>query len=123
MPAIKITITNLPQIKAAFHKAPVKMTKALDKAIQRSIFTIERDSKINTPVDTGRLRASHQTLFSLLRGEVATNTEYDVFVHYGTRYMKAQPYLLGAVEKNDQVIQQFFTDAVESVLDDIAREV
>lgn len=123
MPQISVKITNLAQIRAAFSKAPVKMTTALNKAIQQSIFTIERDSKINTPVDTGRLRASHRRMFSTLRGEIGTNTEYDMFVHYGTRYMKARPYLLQAAQTNDEKIQGFFTDAVQKVLDDIAREV
>lgn len=123
MPAIKVTITNLPQIRTAFEKAPRLMTRELTKAIQSSIFTIERDSKLNTPVDTGRLRASHQSMFSLLRGEVGTHTNYDFFVHYGTKYIKARPYLLEAVESNEEKIQRFFTDAVDNVLNEITRAV
>lgn len=121
MPGIKITITNIQQIKAAFDIAPVEMTRELNKAIQQSIFSITRDSKINTPVDTGRLRASHQTLFGLLKGEVGTHVNYDFYVHYGTRYMKARPFLLQAVKSNETKIDKFFTDAVQKVLDEIGR--
>lgn len=119
MPEIAIRIKNLPQIKAAFAKSPLLMMRELNAAIQRSIFTIGRDSRQFTPVDTGRLRASTYERFSNLRGEVGTNTEYDVFVHEGTRFMRGRPYLRNAVNKNDQSIQRYFTDAVQRVLNQI----
>lgn len=122
MPDIQVRITNLPQIKAAFGKSPMLMMGALNAAIQRSVFTIGRDSRLYTPVDTGRLRASTYERFSNLRGEVGTNTEYDVFVHEGTRFMRGQPYLRKAVERNDQTIQGYFTDAVQKVLNQIGAE-
>lgn len=122
MPSISIKITNLPQIKAAFSAAPAKTVKALNEAIQKSIFSIEADSQRNTPVLTGRLRASHSTLFSSLRGEVGPHTNYAIFVHQGTRYMKARPFLFNAVKSNEVTVQKFFTDGMQKVLDDIARE-
>lgn len=123
MPEIAIRITNLPQIKAAFGKSPLLMMRELNAAIQRSIFTIGRDSRQMTPVDTGRLRASTYERFSNLRGEVGTNTEYDVFVHEGTRFMRGRPYLRNAVNMNDASVQGYFTDAVQKVLNQIGSEV
>ena len=123
MPTINVTIKNLPEIKAAFNKAPILTAKYLNRAIKSSIFTIERDSKINTPVDTGRLRASHTSNFSPLKGVLQTNTDYDIYVHEGTRRMRARPFMLQAVESNDGKVQDFFTEAVQNVLDDIARSV
>lgn len=122
MPSISIKITNLPQIKAAFSAAPAKMTRGLNTAIQKTVFAIEGDSMRNTPVLTGRLRASHRTLFSNLRGEVGPNTNYAIFVHEGTRYMKARPFLLQAVKSNEQKAQGFFKEETQKVLDEIARE-
>ena len=122
MPSISIKITNLPQIKAAFSAAPAKMTRGLNTAIQKTVFAIEGDSMRNTPVLTGRLRASHRTLFSNLRGEVGPHTNYAIFVHQGTRYMKARPFLFNAVKSNEVTVQKFFTDGMQKVLDDIARE-
>lgn len=122
MPEIKVTITNLPQIKAAFAKAPRLMATELNTAIRKSIVSIGADSRRNTPVDTGRLRASTLERFGDLRGEVGTHTNYDVYVHEGTRYMKARPYLLEAVQSNESKVDTFFKDAVQKVLDQIARE-
>lgn len=120
---VKVKITNLREIKDAFNKAPKRMTKALNKAIQQSIFTIERQSKINTPVRTGFLRASHRSLFSNLRGEVGPTASYAMFVHEGTRYMRSRPFLLEAVQSTDSQIQGFFEAAVQDTLDSIARDV
>lgn len=119
MPQISVRVTNLDAIRAAFSKSPVLMTRELNKAIKTSIFAIERDSKINTPVDTGRLRSSHQTMFSSLRGVLEPTAEYAIYVHEGTRYMRARPFLLRAVESNQDKVDRYFTDAVQNVLDEI----
>lgn len=122
MPEIAIRIKNISQIKAAFAMAPRLMTRNLNAAIRSSVFLIGRDSRFMTPVDTGRLRASTYERFSNLKGEVGTNTFYDVFVHEGTRFMRARPYLRKAVQKNDQSVQRYFTEAVQQTLDEIGAK-
>lgn len=122
MAEISIRITNLPQIKMAFGKSPILMARELNKAIQRTVLQIGRDSRAGTPIDTGRLRSSTYESFGNLMGEVGTKTNYDIFVHEGTRFMKARPYLRKAVEKNQENIDSNFTSAVQNVLDQIGRE-
>jgi HK97 gp10 family phage protein len=121
--AISITITNLPQIRAAFGKAPRLMTTELNTAIKKTIFTIQGKSMRNTPVLTGRLRASTSSQFSNLRGEVGTHVNYDIFVHEGTRFMRARPYLRDAVQESNPEVNQYFTQAVDNVLNQIGKEV
>lgn len=121
MSNINVTIKNLPQIRRAFSMSPVLMTKELNMAIRKSILVVESRSKLKTPVDSGRLRASHTTRFENLRGSVFTDTEYDTFVHDGTRYQTAQPYMRNAVESSDNDIQRFFTTAVNTVLYKIGK--
>lgn len=118
---IKISIANLPEIKAAFGQAPALMRRELNTAIKKSIFTIQSQSMRNTPVLTGRLRASTSSQFQDLKGTIGTHTNYDIFVHNGTRYMKARPYLKDAVESESEVVQRFFTLAVNNVLSQIGR--
>lgn len=119
--AIGIRITNLAQIKRAFNKAPNLMRRELNIAIKKSVFTIQAGSMRNTPVLTGRLRASHRSQFADLRGEVGTHTNYDIFVHEGTRYMRGRPFLREAVESSEQPVQRFFKQAVDKVLNEIGR--
>lgn len=121
--AISIRITNLPQIRAAFSIAPKDMVKELNRAIQKSVIGIGTDSRRGTPVDTGRLRASTYERFSNLKGEVGTNTDYDIFVHEGTRYMRGRPYLRKAVDSNQAETERNFTVAVQNVLDKIGDNV
>lgn len=118
---ISITITNLPQIRAAFSKAPSLMNSELNTAIKKSVFYIQGKSMVNTPVATGRLRASTRSLFSNLKGEVGTHTNYDIFVHEGTRFMKARPYLRTAVDESNVQVSDFFVKAVDNVLNTIGK--
>ena len=121
MPEIKIRIKNLPEIRAAFSKAPRLMTRRLNEAIKQSIFTIQRESMIHTPVDTGRLRASHYPKFRSLYGEVGPTAFYAPFVHEGTRFIKGRPFLRNAAKTEEQRVQGFFTQAVKKVLNEIGR--
>ncbi len=118
---IYVQITNIAQIRTAFALAPALMIRYLNEAIQKSIFLIEGQSMIRTPVRTGRLRASHTTQFSSLKGSVGPTAFYAPFVHNGTRYMKARPFLYGAVQQENPTVQKFFTDAVQKTLNDIGR--
>lgn len=149
MPQISIKITNLQQIQSAFRRAPAEMMQELNKAIRKSIFTIGADSRRNTPVKSGRLRASHYEKFSPLRGETGTNANYGVFVHEGTKPhtiqaapgkalfwkgaahpvrrvrhpgFRGKPYLRMAVRSNQGRVDRFFTTAVDTVLANIANK-
>lgn len=113
---VNVQIKNIEEIKAAFRLAPALMAKELDKAIAKSIFAIQGTSMINTPVDTGRLRASHMTMFQPLRGVLDVTAYYGVFVHEGTRYMKPRPFLLNAVTTNEGSVDDNFAKAVDNVL-------
>lgn len=120
---VQVKIKNLPEIRAAFEKSPRVMTKNLNQAIRKVTLSIGRDSRINTPVDTGRLRSSHYENFTNLKGVVGTDTEYDLFVHQGTRFMKARPFLKQAVDSNESYTDRQFTDAVQDTLNEIGRAV
>lgn len=121
MPDIAIKITNLPQIKRAFAMAPQIMTRNLNLAIRKSVLDISRESKQRTPVDTGRLRASTYERFSSLRGEVGTSVYYSVYVHDGTKFMRARPYLRDAVDAEEVQTNEHFRRAVQDTLTQIGK--
>lgn len=123
MPNINITIKNLPQIKAAFNKAPALMTRNLNLAIRKTVLNVSRRSIINTPVLTGRLRASTYTKFDILKGEVGTNTNYDIFIHDGTKFIAARPYLSDAIDEENHNTDLFFTAAVQETINEIGNAV
>jgi len=135
MPDISIMITNLPQIKLAFAKAPSRMRSALSDAINKSTLAIGRQAVINAPVRTGRLRGSFfgtggfgdssglvLATADLLTGSIGPTANYGVFVEEGTRFMRGQHYLRRAVDSQDVIVQGFFLEAVNKVLDDTGAE-
>jgi len=122
MATYAVEIENLDQIRNAFSRAPELTIKALDRAIQKSAFTIEDTSKRNTPVRTGYLRASHTTTFAPLQGVISPTADYAIYVHEGTRFMAARPFLADAVQSDEDQVQQYFTEEIQNVLDEIAKE-
>jgi len=105
-----INVTITPSI-ASVGKAMdnINVTSFLRGEINRFAALVERYGKQFTPVKTGRLRASFHfsPAGSFLRAVVSTNTNYDVFVHEGTRYMRARPFLKEGVD----IAQKSYGDA------------
>ncbi len=132
---IRINIKNIDKIKQSFLEAPGITKKHINKAIKKSIFQVERESKIETPVDTGRLRASiggggfrggsypmgHGRVFEDFYGEIGTDVEYARFVHFGTRFMRARPFLARGVETAQPQINRFFSQALEEIGQEITK--
>lgn len=81
------------------------LAKELHDILTDVALTVESYAKQVTPVDTGRLRASIGTSFLIAGGMgsggtavVATHTNYAGFVHDGTRYMRARPFMKHGVD-------------------------
>ena len=92
--AIKPDLSSLGE---GFKNLDIK--KDLDVIIEEVAFTVERYAKQVTPVDTGRLMNSIGT--SLLgpgKAVVATDADYALFVHEGTKFMKGRPFMKYGVE-------------------------
>lgn len=127
MSSFNIKIKNIEEIKRAFSQAPRLMNQEMKDALNRSAITVQSASMQNTPILTGRLRSSH--VFNVsgsgigMQAVVYPTAEYGIFVHEGTRFMKARPFLKDGVESSKDEIQGYFTKAVQNVFDKIGREV
>lgn len=63
-----------------------EVQEALDSAVQKTAFQVERSAKQNAPVDTGTLRASLRTTpTGPAEYAVGTNVEYAPDVEFGTQ--------------------------------------
>jgi len=84
---------NPTELANAFFRMDV--SSFLKKQINQLAMSVERYAKQLTPVDTGRLRASINTQPQLggISAVVSTNTDYAIYVHDGTRYMRARPFM------------------------------
>lgn len=91
---------------------------AIMSGIEKSCLRVERDAKINCPVDTGILRASitHKLDPSTLSATVGTNVEYAAAQEFGTQYQGAQAYLYPALRDNRDSIKQDIINALQGAL-------
>lgn len=66
---------------------------------------VQNAARQRAPVDTGRLRSSIATTRPEARGNrtlvvrIGSNVRYAIYVHEGTRYMRARPFLREAVNE------------------------
>lgn len=72
--------------------------------IARSMVRTTNRAIVLTPVATGLLRSRTQmrmtsTSGNTISGEVFNDTEYAIYVHEGTRYMKSRPFLFRALRQ------------------------
>lgn len=125
MAVIRVQIKNLGSLKSAFAKAPIIVTKKLNIAIKASILAIAAESAKNAPVRTGNLRASHfipESLdFKNLYGKLQPSPFYAIYVHDGTKFMKARPFMQSAVDDKQGDVDAYFNQALEESLQEIAN--
>jgi phage gpG-like protein len=86
---IQVHITTDPilaEIQKKFADYPRTVIPFMRRAAEFAAFSVEREAKILTPVDTGRLRASIATSLGIVGGIgaiVQTNVNYASIVHQG----------------------------------------
>lgn len=128
---IKITFPNLPRVRAAFAKAPTYMHEEYSKALKEVGYLVMTSSMKMTPVRTGFLRSSHLQRGqggvavygsgTSMKAEIGPTADYSVFVHEGTRFMRARPFLREAVNSSKSEVQSRFLKATNNALNKIER--
>lgn len=130
MSQVDIKITNLREIRGAFRKAPELMAKHLNIAIKKALISIQAETIRNVHPDrginviTGGLLSATERppIFTHLKGVYDIDISYAGFVHDGTRYMRARPFLLNAVRSEEHNLDDFFKKAVDDVLSQIESD-
>jgi len=90
---IEIKYNNLPRIAE-------RLPDAVSAIIRKAALDVEANAKAVVPVDTGKLKNSITSEFlSPTLVIVAPHTDYAVYVEFGTRRMRARPYMRPAAEK------------------------
>ena len=66
---------NIDDVINSLERKVEKAIKAAEKELQLTALEIERDAKLNAPVDTGMLRASITSTGRSTENEIRTNIE------------------------------------------------
>ena len=116
----------------------LSVQKVINGSIKKSIFSVENQSKRETPVDTGILRNSYETKFENLEGRLRNFREYGLYVHewhkqtpwryvpaIGRRLVKSyipwNPFMQRALDKTEPKLEQIFRDDIEKFLTDLTK--
>lgn len=100
-------MVTLGGVRVTLHQAEVaRLTQSPEgdvfKAIQNTGRRVQNEARKRCPVDTGRLRQSiHATTYATgghVVSRVSSPERYAIYVHEGTRYMRARPFLAEALE-------------------------
>lgn len=116
MPEVIFKIKNLDKLQKGFAKAPKLVKSALGAILKKSSFLVERESKKLTPVDTGRLRASIFTTILPFKAIVQPKTNYAIFVHEGTKFMRGRPFMQQGLDKAKSQIDRIINKEINQVL-------
>ena len=113
----RISISGGKQIAARLSRISQAVPTKVELALRKGALMIERDAKLECPVDTGRLRndISHKIIDSGTndpKAEIGNSLRYAPFVEQGTSKQAAQPFLRPAFEKNIEKIKDLIKEAV-----------
>ena len=107
---VRVVFNNLPKIAAA-------LPDSIIGTVRDAALKCETYAKALAPVDTGALRTSIKAVpVAETEWEIAPNTEYDIYVEFGTRKMAAQPYMRPAAEKIRKEYPGLVTDSIVFVI-------
>lgn len=87
---INITFQNLAKVKKNFSNREQKIKEVTKRILEKSVLLVERFSKIESPVRTGRLCASiteGKELFDTF-ARIGPTVEYAPYVHWRNPFMK-----------------------------------
>lgn len=111
-----IKVDGLSQLEQRIQELPQRMDTALESAAMRAALLVQGRAMERTPVATSNLRRSEASSTerdgNRIMGIVGTNVIYAVFVHEGTRFMKARPFFTDALNESGDDVLAIFEDAV-----------
>jgi HK97 gp10 family phage protein len=126
---IDVKITGLERLRRRWNSAPDKVKKMTQDALMKSGYRVEREAKLNVSgrmvnVQTGRLRSSISLSSSLaLRAEphvvISPHVFYAKFLHFGTRYIKARPFMTKAYSSVKNQIRRDMQGLLKKVIKEL----
>lgn len=136
MASLKFEFKNEARIIRAFRQAPTDFLGMVQKALEHTGGeTVGKVKNVITsgtmmwkaPLDTGMMRGnislSEKSPMKVTIAPNLTVTPYAKYVHEGTRFMTARPFLDITVETEQANIQSFFSRTINNFLNDLARRV
>jgi HK97 gp10 family phage protein len=110
---VSIDIEGVEQFKAAMQRLDSGMQRHVHRQLVSWAADVKALAKRIVPVRTGHLRSS---IYAKIQGWVAqigAEATYAMFVEFGTRYMRARPYLYPSIQRYLPQLEAIISEAIE----------
>lgn len=113
------------QVLSFFNQLPREFERALGNIIGKSATVIQGEARKKTPrlfdpigsgKSSGLLASTIDISHGPLSATIKTNRFYAGFVHEGTRYMRARPFMKLGVEASEAQIQDIAKDEIRKAI-------
>jgi HK97 gp10 family phage protein len=134
MAKTEITIVGLTELKLAIKRNPQRVVAEARRFLTRGIAAYNRgilrnpwgllDSGGGAPVATGNLRDTHIRTVEQFKATIGPNLStapYAVYIHHGTKKMKARPWLDYAYREKKGEVEQLYRDMLSAIVRDLAK--
>lgn len=119
---VGIEVNGINSLVKNFATASSEVRNEFNLAIKMAGIRIQREAKIESPIDTGNLRS--QIKFTNLnngKGVVGSYAKYSVYVHEGTKHMRANPFMERAIDQSKGDLDLIFNNAVRNIGKHLAK--
>lgn len=110
---ISCEIDGVEEFKAAMERFDSGMQRHVHSQLASWAADVKALARQLVPVRTGHLRS---TIYAKIRewvAEIGSEATYSLFVEFGTRYMRARPYLYPAIREYLPRLEAIICDALE----------
>ena len=130
---LSITVRNLPELRANFARAPQTALKYLARAVQASVFEVEKEAvDSNFQFKTPRAQRSGYLALSFAYGRyfspsklmasIGPTAHYAPYVHFGTsRGIRPNPFMERIAAAALPHVNTHFEKAIDLFLTDLAK--
>lgn len=124
MQKLSIKITGLDELRSKISGIQSNIAQTLEEGMREAAFLVEAAGKRqitsgpNRAIKTGFLRSSIgvQSVMAY-RATVVASAYYGIYVHEGTRYMRARPFLTAGLQDAAPGIEDIFGKRVNKLIE------
>lgn len=110
---VSINIEGVEEFKAAMAKLDSGMQRHVHRQLVSWAADVKASARRIVPVRTGYLRSTIYAKIKEWIAEIGAEATYAMFVEFGTRYMRARPYLYPAIQEHLPRLEAIISEAIE----------
>lgn len=124
MTNFSVNVIGLKELSALLAKSADKLKETLAAGMRESAFIVEGKGKRqitsgkNRAIKTGYLRSSIGVAsITPFQAKVIVGAHYGRYIHEGTRYMRARPFLADGLAESVPEIERIFGKRIKSLIE------